>query len=317
MTLTATRSFHKQTPVIESRVASRASIAVVRPSFALRDVVALTKPRITLMVLVTAAGGLWLSPVHVTRLVVFLTLLGTALIVGGANALNMYIERDTDGLMKRTKDRPLPAGRLQPRVALVLGIVMSIASLPILALGVNATTALLAALANLLYVLAYTPLKPRSHWALQVGAVPGAIPPLLGWTATTGRVDGGGLVLFAILFFWQIAHFHAIALFRKVEYGRAGLCVLPNVAGDDVARHSIVRHASALVFSSLLLYPLHVAHGIYAVTALGLGLVFVGVCLSGLRKGVRTSSWARGVFLASLVYLLALFAIVAVDAIVA
>jgi protoheme IX farnesyltransferase len=288
------------------------AIASRSRSWAVRDVVALTKPRITLMVLLTAAGGLWLAPVRASHTTMVLALLGTALVVGGANALNMYIERETDGLMKRTKDRPLPTGRLQPAFALAVGLTLSIASVPVLVFGVNATTALLAVLANLLYVLAYTPLKPRSHWALQVGAVPGAIPPLLGWTAATGRVDAGGLVLFAILFFWQIAHFHAIALFRKVEYGRAGLAVLPNVAGEDVTRHSIVRHASALTFASLLLYPLHVAHSFYALSALVLGLGFMTVCIIGLRRSARGS---RAVFIASLFYLIGLFASIAVDSV--
>lgn len=284
------------------------------PAFA--DVIALAKPRITLMVLLTAAGGLWLSPARASHLTAALALVGTGLIVSGANALNMYIERDIDGLMKRTKDRPLPAHRMSPRFALVFGIVLSVVAVPVLAFGVNATTALLAVLANLLYVLAYTPLKQRSHWALQVGAVPGAIPPLLGWTAATGRVDAGAVVLFAILFFWQIAHFHAIALFRKLEYGRARLVVLPNVAGDEAARHSIVRHASALVAASLLLYPLHVAHGIYLIAAIALGAVFAGASLLGLRKTVSTK-WARGVFITSLFYLVGLFAAIAVDAILA
>ena len=118
-----------------------------------------------------------------------------------------------------------------------------------------------------------------------------------------------------MLFFWQIAHFHAIALFRKVEYGRAGLQVLPNAAGDEAARHSIVRHASALMFASLLLYPLHVAHGIYAVSALVLGGAFLGICVGGLRRdpGPR---WARAVFIASLFYMMGLFAMVAIDALV-
>jgi protoheme IX farnesyltransferase len=269
------------------------------------------------MVLLTAAGGIWLAPGHGRLSVATITfaLLGTTLIVAGANALNMYIEREIDGFMKRTKDRPLPAGRMSPRFALIFGVVLSVAAVPMLALGVNGTTALLAVLANLLYVLAYTPLKQRSHWALQVGAVPGAIPPLLGWTAATGRVDEGGLVLFAILFLWQIAHFHAIALFRKLEYGRAGLVVLPNVEGDEAARHSIVRHASALAAISLLLYPLHVAHGIYLVSAIVLGAGFIGVSVIGLRKGV-TLKWARGVFGASLLYLVALFAAISVDALV-
>jgi len=298
-------------------VVSTRKVSTLSPS--VRDVFALAKPRITLMVLLTAAGGIWLSPAHASKLTITFALLGTTLIVAGANALNMYIERDIDGFMKRTKDRPLPAGRMSARFALFFGLALSVLAVPILALGVNGTTALLAILANLLYVLAYTPLKQRSHWALQVGAVPGAIPPLLGWTAATGRVDEGALVLFAILFLWQIAHFHAIALFRKLEYGRAGLVVLPNVSkknggGDEAARHSIVRHASALAAISLLLYPLRVAHGIYLASAIVLGAGFIGVSLLGLRKNV-TLKWARGVFGASLVYLVALFAAIAVDAI--
>src|SRR5262249_54898266 len=182
-------------------------------SLSLRDVIALTKPRITSTVLLTTAGGLWLARGHVSNVTLACTMVGTELVVGGANALNMVIERDIDGLMKRTKDRPLPAGRMSPRFALIFGIALSVASVPVLAFGVNATTALLAVLANLLYVLAYTPLKQRSHWALQVGAVPGAIPPLLGWTAATGRVDAGGLVLFGILFFSHIPPLLSITLF--------------------------------------------------------------------------------------------------------
>jgi protoheme IX farnesyltransferase len=276
-------------------------------SVSLRDLVALAKPRITAMVLFTTAGGLWLAPSPVSRPTTLFTLLGTMLVVSGANALNMVWERDIDRLMKRTKDRPLPAGRMAPKVALWFGLVTSVASLPILAFGVNATTAVLAALANLLYVLAYTPLKQRSHWALQVGAVPGAIPPLLGWTAATGKVEAGGLVLFAILFLWQIPHFHAIALFRKLEYGRAGLKVMPNVAGDHATRHSIVRNIGALVCVSLLPAPLRITQFGYAIAALVLGAAFLGAGLWGLRSDASIKS-ARATFLVSLVYLVGLFA---------
>ncbi len=277
-----------------------------------RDFVALAKPRITAMVLVTTAGGLWLAPARVSGLTIALALVGVALIVSGANALNMYIERDLDGLMKRTKNRPLPTGRLAPRPALVFGVVCSVIAVPILGFGVNATTALLALLANLLYVLAYTPLKQRSHFALQVGAVPGAIPPLLGWTAATGRVDAGGLVLFAILFLWQIPHFHAIALFRKLEYGRAGMVVLPNAAGDDATKHAIVRYAGALVVTSLLLVPLRITHTSYLIAALALGAAFLGASIVGLRPRA-TERTARITFATSLVYLVGLFAAIVVD----
>ena len=283
------------------------------------DLVALTKPRVKAMVLLTTAGGLWLgarhggADVHVDRWTWIWALLGTALVVGGANALNMYLERDSDGLMARTARRPLPSGRLSPKVALGFGLALSIASVPVLVLGVNATTAMLAVLANLLYVLAYTPLKRRTHWAVQVGAVPGAIPPLLGWTAATARVDLAGLALFAVLFTWQIAHFHAIALFRKGDYARAGLVVAPNVVGDHAVRHHIVRWTLAVVAASLLLVPLGVAHAGYAIAAVALGAVFLLAGAHGLRKDKGTKKWARAVFATSMFYLVLIFAALMID----
>lgn len=291
----------------------RASTA---PGLRVRDFVALAKPRITAMVLITTAGGIWLAPGRVAWPTIVLALIGVTLIVSGANALNMYIERDLDGLMKRTKNRPLPTGRLAPRPALIFGVVTSVIAVPILGFGVNGTTALLALLANLLYVLAYTPLKQRSHFALQVGAVPGAIPPLLGWTAATGRVDTGGLVLFGILFLWQIPHFHAIALFRKLEYGRAGMVVLPNIEGDDATKHAVLRYAGALVVTSLLLVPLHIAHLGYLFAAIALGAAFLGAAAYGLRPR-QTERSARITFATSLVYLVGLFAAIVVDGILA
>jgi protoheme IX farnesyltransferase len=289
-------------------------LAVPAARWPIADVVALTKPRITFMVLLTTAGGLWLGQRHapVSGAIWALTLLGTALVVGGANALNMVLERDTDALMRRTANRPLPAGRLPVRTALWVGVALSVASVPILAIGVNPTTALLAVLANLLYVLGYTPLKRRTHWALQVGAIPGAIPPLLGWTAATGRIELGGMALFAILFAWQIAHFHAIALFRKADYARAGLVVMPNAEGDHATRHAIVRWAGVLFCFSLSLSPLGVTHALYAVVAVVIGVGFLGICLLGLRSSATMKS-ARAAFFASLVYNVTLFAALVVD----
>jgi protoheme IX farnesyltransferase len=286
-------------------------------AFALADLVALAKPRITFMVLVTTAGGLWLAAraqdLPSSWLTIVCTLAGTSLIVAGANALNMYLERDVDRHMDRTKNRPLPAGRMSPRVALWFGVITSSVSVPILAIGVNSLTALLAVLANVSYVLAYTPMKQRSHHALLVGAVPGAIPPLLGWTAVTGRITPAGLVLFGILFFWQVPHFLAIALFRKGDYARAGLVVTPNVIGDHATRHVIVRYTLALVAVSLLLLPLGVAHRGYGVAAALLGALFLGGGLAGLRRGAGTRAWARGLFGISIVYLVLLFAALGLD----
>jgi protoheme IX farnesyltransferase len=280
---------------------------------AVSDLVALTKPRITALVLITTAGGYWLAPAKGGPLVASLALIGTILIVAGANALNMYIERDIDGRMERTKDRPLPGGRLAPRVALWFGVALSVAAVPILAIGVNATTALLAVLANLSYVLAYTPLKQRSHSALLVGAVPGAMPPLLGWTAATGTIGAGGLVLFGILFLWQVPHFLAISIFRRDEYARAGLKVMPNTLGLRATKHSIARYLFALLAVSLLLVPLGVERPGYTYLAGTLGIIFLGWGCWGLREeaGAR---WARSLFGISILYLALLFCALMVEA---
>jgi protoheme IX farnesyltransferase len=284
-----------------------------------RDLVTLAKPRITFMVVVTTAGGLFLAnrvprvdTVHAGPGTLMATLLGVSMIGAGANALNMYFERDVDRRMDRTKNRPLPTGRLAPRVALWFGVVLSALSVPILAIFANPLTALLAVIANLLYVLAYTPLKQHSQYALHVGAIPGAIPPLLGWTAVTARIDAAGLVLFAILFLWQVPHFIAIALFRKADYARAGLVVTPNVTGELASRHTIIRWIFAGVAASLLVVPLGVAGRGYLVAATALGAVFFTWGCYGLREGAGTR-WAKSLFGISILYLVLLFAALAID----
>ncbi len=227
----------------------------IRPtSTRLRDVIALTKPRITWMVVITAAGGMWLAPeaIGLTRALLMLTT--TAAVVGAANALNCWLERDSDRLMARTMNRPLPDGRLEPKIALWLGVALGLTSVPVLTFGVNALTGLLGAIALVSYVAIYTPMKRASSVALLVGAVPGALPPLMGWTAATGSLDAPGLALFAILFFWQIPHFIAIALFRQEDYDRAGLKTLPSELGAEVAKLQAVVYTGLLVVSSLLLY---------------------------------------------------------------
>ncbi len=232
--------------------------------------------------------------------------------MSGANALNMYIERDIDRKMPRTQNRPLPAGRMNPKIALWFGMALSAVAIPILAIGANPLTALLAIVANLLYVLAYTPMKQHSSYALHVGAIPGAIPPLLGWTAGTGRIDAVGAVLFAIMFLWQIPHFCAIALFRKADYARAGIHVLPNTQGELATRHTIVRWTFALVATSLLVVPLGVAHHGYLIVATLLGAVFFVWGSYGLREG-SGRRWAKSLFAVSLVYLVFLFAALTID----
>jgi protoheme IX farnesyltransferase len=281
------------------------------------DLVRLSKPRITVMVIVTALGGMWLAARtgHSGSLSLskaLLSLLGISLVVSGANALNMYLERETDAFMARTANRPLPAGRMAPATALAFGVTVSALSLPLLGLAVNLTTAVLAGLSLALYVLAYTPLKRVTSRALLVGAIPGAMPPLLGWTAATGRVDALGLALFAVLFFWQLPHFVAIATFREREYTRAGIKVLPAERGARVARLHAVVYLAALLLASLTLVPLGVGGPVYLVAATVLGGGFLAMGVWGLTpeqlQPGRGDRWARRVFVASLLYLPALIA---------
>jgi protoheme IX farnesyltransferase len=270
------------------------------------DMIALVKPRIMAMALLTAAGAMSLAPGEAPFSRALWLILGTALIVGSANTLNMWLERDIDCLMARTRNRPLPRRRLTPHTALIFGVVQGVLSLPALAM-VNLVTAALGLVALLMYVGVYTPMKQRSHWATWIGAIPGALPALMGWTAATGRVDLAGLAVFGVLFFWQIPHFHAIALYRQRDYDAAGLHTLPGTHGIAAARRHIVFYLFVQVAVSLLLVPLGVAGVTYLVTAAVLG---AGVLLQG-SSGLRTggTKWARQVFLASIIYLPILFAV--------
>ncbi len=268
----------------------------------LRDCAVLAKPRLSALVLVTTACGLWLAPAHVSGARIALTLIATTLVVAAAQTLNCYLERDIDARMVRTRERPLPAQRLDPRVALWQGLGLAAISLPALTFGVNALTGLLAAIALVSYVLVYTPMKPRTSLAVFVGALPGAIPPLLGWTAATGSIDPGGLGLFSILFVWQLPHFLAIAIYLQEDYARGGIRVVPLARGDLFAKLLIIATTAALVPVSLSLVPLGVGGGLYWIAASVLGLIFLGWSMTGLL--VKTNArWARGFFFASLVYL--------------
>jgi heme o synthase len=280
----------------------------------LRDIVSLAKPRITLMVLITTAGGLALAG-SVDARTALLTLLGTALVVGSANTLNCWLERDIDRHMRRTQNRPLPAGRLSPNVALLFGLVLGGIAIPLLTLGVNRLTGLLAAIALVSYVAVYTPLKQKTPAALLIGSVPGALPPLIGWTAVTGRLEWAGIALFGVLFFWQLPHFIAIAIFREDEYTRAGFRVLPAVRGLRVAKVHAVVHSVLLLAVTVSLVPLRVAGLPYLAVALALGGGMIVLALRGFRADAG-HRWARQLFAASLVYLPLLFAALAVDALV-
>jgi heme o synthase len=280
---------------------------------ALANYLELAKPRITTLVVFTTASGLWLAPGRPPARIVLFTLIGTVLIVAAANVLNMYLERDTDALMTRTMRRPLPAGRMDPQLALRFGLVLAAVSVPLLTFAVGPLPGLLASVALVSYVLLYTPMKRHTAAALLIGAIPGAIPPLIGWTAATDSIDLPGVLLFAVMFLWQVPHFLAITLFRREEYARAGLVVQPNEpGGESEARRNIVRYTVALVGVSLLFVPLGVGRTLYFATALLAGAFFVGYGIKGLRAEAG-ERWARNEFLLSLAYLTVLFAVLMID----
>jgi protoheme IX farnesyltransferase len=278
-----------------------------------RDLIALTKPRITLMVLVTAAGGMWLAPGSLDLASTAVMLITTGMVVGAANTLNCYLERDSDRLMARTANRPLPDRRLQPSWALTLGVLMGLFAVPTLTLAVNPVTGLLGFFNDTATTEIYTPMKQHTPAALFVGALPGALPPLMGWTAVTGSVAAPGLVLFGVLFFWQIPHFIAISVFRQEEYERAGLKVLPSVRGIRSAKVQSTVYAGALWLVSLLLVPYGLAGTLYLVAAVALGAHFFWAAVRGFWAQ-DDNAWAKKLFVASLIYLTTLFAALIVDA---
>jgi protoheme IX farnesyltransferase len=270
-----------------------------------KDLLLLAKPRLSGLVVLTSAGGLALAPGRIGALRATIAILGTAAVVGAANALNCYFERDVDARMRRTRDRPLPAGRVEPFVALALGLAIPAFALPLLALAANPLTALLAFIALVVYVAVYTPMKQRSTLALFVGTIPGAIPPLMGWTAVTGRLDAGGLALFALLFAWQLPHFLAISIYLSEDYARGGLKVFALVHGERATRRWIAAGTVLLLPASLALLPLGIAGPAYGVVAAVAGTALAAYALSGVRA--TGGRWARNVFLATLVHLTALF----------
>jgi protoheme IX farnesyltransferase len=266
------------------------------------------------MVLVTTACGAAIAPGRIRDYGKFgWAVLGTALLVAAANALNMYLEGDVDALMTRTRGRPIPSGRLAPETALWFGTGLTFIGLPILDFWVNPLTAFIGGFALLSYVLVYTPMKRVSSLAVWIGAVPGAAPPLMGWTSVTGTLNAAGLSLFLLLFIWQIPHFHAIALFRTEEYRRAGLVVLPAVRGVDHTKRTIVVLLAVQLAVSALPALLGLGGTAYVVAASLCGAVYFGWGLAGLRPSAGPK-WARSLFFASLPYLLVLFGVLVASA---
>jgi heme o synthase len=279
------------------------SAAHADPWRVLTDYVALTKPRLNVLVVATSAAGYYLGATSTVNATIFLaTVVGTALVAGGAAALNQVYERETDSLMVRTRMRPLPSGRVAPGEARVFGVALSIVGLVLLTAFSTWLASLLALATLITYLCIYTPLKRLSPAATIVGAVPGALPPLIGWVASHGSIALGGLALFLIVFFWQIPHFMAIAWMYRDDYSAAGFPMLAVI--DPEGRRSgrqAVAYAAALLPTSLLPTFVDVSGSIYAVVAAVLGIAMLALSIR--FAGVRTHAAARHLFFASLVYL--------------
>ncbi|MFP6662765.1 MAG: heme o synthase [Deltaproteobacteria bacterium] len=266
------------------------------------DLLELTKPRITLMVVITTAAGYWLAAPQVAALPFAATLLGTALIAAGASCLNQVIEIRTDALMERTRKRPMAAGRTTRRTGAILGVLLSLAGTLVLAVATNWLTAGLGLLTLLLYTLVYTPMKRVSSLCTVVGAVPGAIPPMMGWTAVTGDISVEAWVLFGILFFWQMPHFLAIAWMYRDDYERGLQPMLPVADNDGSATaRQILLYSLGLLPVSLLPAILGMAGGAYFSGALVLGLIFLISAIHTAR--VRSLEAARLLLRVSVIYL--------------
>ncbi len=253
--------------------------------------VALTKPDVSFLVLMTTAAGYYMGARGaVDWLHLIQTVFATLLIAAGTATLNHYIERESDRYMRRTASRPLPSGQLQPREALWFGILLSVAGAIDLYFTAGILACVLGILTSLSYLLAYTPLKKRTVWATAVGAFPGAIPPMIGWVAATGTLDRGAWLLFAILFFWQFPHFYAIAWMYREDYARAGIQMLPVVDREGTRTfRQIILTAIALVGVSLLPALMGLAGVRYFFGALVVSTALVQVCLwaSSSRTNVR------------------------------
>ena len=284
------------------------AVALPRPHGILqisRDYLQLSKARIVLMVLITTAAGMLFASSRPGWALVVNTLVGTALVAAGTNALNQYVEREHDAKMRRTRLRPLPDGRISPMAALVFSSAIAVIGTVYLGLSVNWLTAALGAFTLTSYIFVYTPLKRISPICTLIGAVPGAIPPLMGWTAVTGSIGAGGWIMFGILFFWQLPHFMAISWIYREDYGRAGFAMLAvrDEKGVATGREAVV-YSLALLAVSVLPYFFHLAGVRYLAGAIIAGLTMLAASIVFLRA--RNTGSARRLFMTSNIYLIVL-----------
>ena len=286
-----------------------------------RDWFAMLKPRVVTLVVFTGFVGLLLAPGPLHPVLGLAAVLCIAVAAGAAGAINMWYDRDIDAIMRRTAKRPIPSGRIAAGEALGFGVTLAVASVLVMELATNTMAAFLLALSILFYVFVYTIwLKRRTPQNIVIGGAAGAFPPVIGWAAVTGTVDVMPLLMFAIIFFWTPPHFWALSLYASEDYARAGVPMLPVVAGAHTTRRHVMGYTVALAVVSLLPWVFGYAGPIYGVSAVGLGLWFLIAAWRVLRDkhdaagvSLTRNAPARWAFRVSLIYLFALFTMLALD----
>ncbi len=313
----------ERTALLEPAIGDVAAIAAA-PEAALRDWLILLKPRVLTLVVFTGVIGLLVAPGHLHPVLAFTAVLCITIAAGSAGAINMWYDRDIDALMRRTRGRPVPAGRIAPDAALAYGVTLAIGSVVVMGLATNLVAAALLAASIAFYVFVYTMwLKRRTPQNIVIGGAAGAFPPLIGWAAVTGSVGVVPLILFLIIFLWTPPHFWSLALWANADYARVGVPMLPVVAGAKETRKQIMIYTLLLLAGSLLPWAVGFSGPVYGLSALALGLGFVGSVWRVLRDrqdetgvSLTNDAPAKAAFKYSILYLFVLFAALAVDRLV-
>jgi protoheme IX farnesyltransferase len=295
--------------------------AVVADQSDVRDWIALLKPRVLTLVVFTGAIGMVVAPGHLNPVLAIAAILSITVAAGAAGAINMWYDRDIDAVMRRTRGRPIPAGRIQPDAALAFGILLAGASVVVMGLATNLVAAATLAVSILFYVFVYTVwLKRRTPQNIVIGGAAGAFPPLIGWAAVTGSVSLMPLVMFAIIFMWTPPHFWALSLFAHADYKRAGVPMLPVVSGAWTTRVHVALYTVLLVPLTLAPWALGLSGPLYAAVAAALGLGFLYHAWRVLRDrqdstgiSLTSDAPAKAAFKYSIIYLFVLFGALAVD----
>ena len=280
------------------------------------DYIALLKPRVMSLVVFTGFVGLWLAPGDIHPVIGFVAILCIAIAAGASGSINMWYDADIDAVMKRTRNRPIPAGKVAAGDALSIGVILSVGSITVMALAVNWTAAALLAGTIGFYVFIYTMwLKRRTPQNIVIGGAAGAFPPMIGWAAATGSVSLESIALFAIIFVWTPPHFWALALYRSGDYERAGVPMLPVVAGLPETRRQIMIYSVLLVPVTLLPWYMGMSGAFYGISTAVMGVAFLGLAGLILKEGdgPRATKWAKSLFAYSIFYLFLIFVLLVVD----